>query len=278
MCIGSSETFGLYESENREWPRQLEAILNERAGRPAFSVVNASYPGMSLATSLVRLPDWIVSVQPNLVIVYPSLASYIWLPTVGQSPKKPPARPFFEPRIIGRVETLMKSALPVWVQDRIRVYQTERAASSLKVQMDRLPEKNVDRFRADLERLVDETERAGVSLVLVTHATLFGDQVRDEYRPVLRQWRKFYPMLAEEGFLDMERRLNQVVRDTARKRGKLLVDAARQLPTGHKIFVEFVHFTDEGASTMARLVADHIAPVLNGNLAYDHRQTAVTHP
>ena len=125
--------------------------------------------------------------------------------------------------------------------------------------MARLPEENVIRFRQDLERVIAMAKASGADIALVTHATLFGDEVRPEYRAVLRTWRKFYPMLAEDGFLDMERRLNAVVREAAaRNQGVLLVDAARQMPGGHKNFVEFVHFTDEGAKTLARLVADHI--------------------
>jgi hypothetical protein len=277
MCIGSSETFGLYESENGEWPRKLEHILTKRARRPAFEVVNASYPGLSLATTLLRLPDWLNKIQPRIVVVYPTLANYIWLPSIVAPSTTPPKQPFFKPRIAGRFETLLKSALPEPLQDRIRAFQTERAARKFKSVMPRIPEENVVRFRQDLEALVDQVDRAGAGIVLVTHATLFGDRVRDEYRPILRQWRRFFPMLAEEGFLDMETRLNQVIRDVAVKRGKLLVDAARQMPSGHKTFVEFVHFTDEGAETFADLVADQIDPVVE-SLAYGHRGLTTTQP
>src|SRR5437016_13078311 len=36
ICIGASETFGLYEDEGQEYPRQLERELNRRAGHEAF--------------------------------------------------------------------------------------------------------------------------------------------------------------------------------------------------------------------------------------------------
>ena len=95
MCLGSSETFGLYEQEDGEWPRQLEHILNQRAGRPAFDVINAAYPGMSLLTTLKRLPGWLGELQPKVVVVYPSLASYIWLPALAAAPTSRPKPPLF---------------------------------------------------------------------------------------------------------------------------------------------------------------------------------------
>jgi hypothetical protein len=278
MCTGASETFGLYESENGEWPRRLERVLNKRAGRPVFEVVNASYPGLSLATALRRLPGWLNQLQPRVLVVYPSLANYIWLPAIVNPSTRPPKRPFFEPRIAGRVKTLLKSALPAPLQGHIRAFQTEQAARQFKSVMPRLPEANVARFRQDMEAIVDQTDRAGIDLVLVTHATLFGDRVREEHRSLLRDWRKFYPMLAEDGFLDMEQRLNNVIRDVAAKHGKVLVDAARRMPSGHKTFVEFVHFTDEGAEKLADLIANHIGPVIDSKVAYDRRDVKFTQP
>jgi hypothetical protein len=255
MCIGSSETFGLYEQPDGEWPRQLERILNRRVKDPKFNVINAAYPGMSLSTTLKRLPSWISQVQPRVIIVYPSLAAYISLPPSSAKPAREPKRPFFEPRITSRIETLLKNNLPQQLQDQIRSIQTERAAASMKV-MQRLPDENIRRFRDDLHQVVSLAKGNSIQVVLVTHATLFGDEVRPEFRSILRSWRKFYPMLAEDGFLDMERRLNDVLRDEAQREGVVLADAAREMPTGHKAFVEFVHFTDEGAEALARLVAD----------------------
>ena len=100
--------------------------------------------------------------------------------------------------------------------------------------------------------------------MLVTHATRFGERVEPDERPVLIAWRKFYPILAEDGFLDMEQRLNDVIRETAAEHQVLLVDAAHLMPHGPRYFAEFVHFTDAGARQMAILIADHLQPALAG--------------
>jgi lysophospholipase L1-like esterase len=72
-------------------------------------------------------------------------------------------------------------------------------------------------------------------------------------------WRRFYPGLAEDGFLDLERRANHETREVARRRGLPLFDAARRVPRGPEHFADFVHFTDAGAEAMARGVAEAMA-------------------
>lgn len=93
---------------------------------------------------------------------------------------------------------------------------------------------------------------AGATPVLVTHGTYFGDQITPENRPMLVAWRRFYPELSEAGFLDMESRANQVIKQVARDEpGTVLVDIEGVVPPGPKHYADFVHFTDEGARLLA---------------------------
>lgn len=261
-CVGSSETFGLYEREGGEWPQRLEKELNRRAGGDVFQVVNTAYPGMSIAASLARLPEVIRQIEPSVFVVYPSFASYIWLPWLEAEAGARPRPPRFEPRMTERVKNLAKNALPLGLQHEARRFAIWRAAGGGAV-MTRLPEENVERFRSDMVRLLDAVAAAGRQAVLVTHATRFGAERRpdDEYHLVA--WRRFYPMMAEEGLLDMEDRMNHVLRELGRSRGLVVVDAAEAIEPGSKFFVEFVHFTDDGAQKLATLVADGLEPLIS---------------
>src|SRR5258708_25236363 len=93
ICIGASETFGLYEDEDQEYPRQLERELNRRAGRDAFEVVNAAYAGLVLDNEMQRLPEIAETVRPQIALLYPSLANYIWLPVASVHPPLPTVAP-----------------------------------------------------------------------------------------------------------------------------------------------------------------------------------------
>jgi len=57
----------------------------------------------------------------------------------------------------------------------------------------------------------------------------------------------------------METRLSDVMRRVAAEQNVLRVDAAKRLSGHTSYFVEFVHFTDEGAAALARTIANEIA-------------------
>lgn len=261
-CIGSSETFGLYESPENEWPRQLERELNHQAGQNIFEVVNTAYLGMALSTSLRRLDPMMQLLRPRLVLIYPSYATYI-SPVYAEAPPGviPPPRPV-QSRLMSRIKELLKNSLPEGLQDRLREFQVQRESRRLHV-MDRLPEASVEQFADDLDAMVRKIRAQGAEVVLITHANRFGNSVQPDERWLLTAWRKFYPELRENGFLDMERRMSDVVRQTGVRDSVVVIDAASHLQPGPKNFAEFVHFTDDGAHAMASLVAQGLQPIVS---------------
>jgi lysophospholipase L1-like esterase len=261
-CIGSSETFGLYESPNEEWPRQLEAILNEPGRTARYEAVDVAYPGMSVGTSLLRLPQMLAAVHPQMVVVYPSYSGYIDTDTPLQWPNPPaPARAAraagLQIRIATRLHNLLKQALPAGLQDRLREYQVAHDPDARHA-MARLPEKNVEAFQSDLTHLTAELKARGVEVILVTHANRFGKRVDGRDAGFLTGWRTSYPSLEEGGFLDMEKRMSAAVLAVAADQHVALVDAANRMEPGPTNFVEFVHFTDAGAHALAAMVAEAV--------------------
>ncbi|HEV2119283.1 MAG TPA: SGNH/GDSL hydrolase family protein [Candidatus Bathyarchaeia archaeon] len=266
VCFGASETFGLYEAPDEEYPRQLERELNKLAGKPEFQVVNAAFPGETLPTAILRVPEVVSQIHPSYALIYPSPATYIEITPRSVSPARAP-RPeslddrILELRISERVGNLLKSALPKAVQTMLRQFQIERDTTHVRV-MQTLPEANVERFREDLGALVKSLRAHGVEPVLVTHATIFGSALTPEDRDLLIEWRKFYPILEEGGFIDMERRMNQAIRETAACEKLYLIDAANEIPPGPEYFADMVHFTTSGAEIMAADLAVGLKPVL----------------
>lgn len=266
VCFGASETFGLYEAPDEEYPRQLERELNKLAGKLEFQVVNAAFPGETLPTAILRVPEVVSQIHPSYALIYPSPATYIEITPRSVSPARAP-RPeslndrILELRISERVGNLLKSALPKAVQTKLRQFQIERDTTHVRV-MQTLPEANVERFREDLVSLVKSLRAHGVEPVLVTHATIFGSTLTPEDRDLLIEWRKFYPILDEGGFIDMERRMNQAIRETAACEKLYLIDAANEIPPGPDNFADMVHFTTSGAEIMAADLAVGLKPVL----------------
>ncbi|HEV7993619.1 MAG TPA: SGNH/GDSL hydrolase family protein [Gemmatimonadaceae bacterium] len=264
VCFGASETFGLYESEGREYPRELERALNARLGANRFQVVNAAYPGQSAATATMRLPEIVSLVHPRVAVIYATPADYIWLPylvyTRGAAEPEPESAGF-ELRVWERVRTLLKSLLPTAVQTTLREREIAAEASQFPV-MQKLPEVNIVRYRDDVARLVAAARERGVQPVIVTHANAVGQNPANVDRALLVSWRKFYPMLAEQGFVDMELRMNEALRQLAAEQHVTVIDAARIIPPDPRYFADFVHFTDAGAELMAKTVASGLEPLL----------------
>ncbi len=284
VCFGASETFGLYEAEGQEYPRQLERELNSRAGKDVFQVVNVAVVGETIATATLRVPEVVDQIHPSYAIIYPSVATYIWLPWVGEapvseSPRKanlPQTRQKFQLRITERIHNLLKQALPSVIQTKLRQLEIEKdIAQNHYPVMERVPEENVLRFRKDLLRLVGSLRARDVEPLLVTHATLFGKQLSESDRDMLVAWRKSGPMLREEGFLDMERRMNAAIRKVASEEHVVLIDAAEKIPPGREYFGDFVHFTSTGARIMACCLADGLQPLIE---ARSRLRTSVLSP
>lgn len=266
VCFGASETFGLYEAPDEEYPRQLERDLNQLAGRPDFQVVNAAFPGETLPTAILRVPQVVSQVHPSYALIYIPPANYIDMKSESVESANLKHRAtlsdrIFQLRIAERISNLLKSALPKIIQTDLREFQIKRATSHVVV-MKTLPQKNVERYHQDLVSMIDALRAHGVEPILVTHATEFGLSNSPQDRDLLTEWRKFYPTLDEYGFMDMERRMNQVTRETAICENLALIDIADKIPPGPEYFADMVHFTTKGAGVMANVLAAGLAPVL----------------
>ena len=272
ITMGASETFGLYEAPGEEYPRQLERDLNSWAGRDLFQVVNTAFAGETLPTSILRVPQIVEQIHPSYALIYPDLSSYLWMSikpfasnVPGQGASGP--GPKFESRLSGRVENLLKQTLPSAIQDELwKVSMRREIASRHYVILDRLPEDRFEHFRQDLQALIAALREHQVQPVLVTHATIFSRPLSEGDHISLTHWRKIYPMLKEEGFLDMERRMNDIIRQTAADEHLPLIDADQEMPHGPKYFADFVHFTTYGAGVMASVLANGLEPLLSSQL------------
>ncbi len=254
LIYGASESFGIYESPEHEYPRQLERLLEE--ARPgAYNVLNAAVPGLRIGR--MGYLDRILEKAPaSHLVVYPTPAAYIGVdkPFCEQPatwPAQLHASSEHRLRLKGKLELVAKQVAPESLMTAIKEFGIWHATRELQV-MDRLPDASMQSFEKDLRCVVERARRAGAVPVLLTHGNHFGDRITPENRPMLVAWRRFYPELSEAGFLDMEDRANEVIKRVAHdERGTVLVDVTEAVPPGPEHYADFVHFTDEGARLLA---------------------------
>lgn len=261
LTFGASETFGLYESAGKEYPRVLEERLNAAAPAVPFNVVNSALPGLRIGR-MGYLEHALESTRASHVVVYPSPANYIGTtqPFCRQQsrPVQSETSVADRVRLAGKVDQLVKTHIPraaLSPARRLAIWRATRHEPPIP----RVPEATLSAFREDLRCVVRVARERNAVPVLVTHATYFGDTLKPEDDAMMLTWRRFYPTLLPEGFLDLEKRANEVVRSVAAEAGVPLVDAAASIPGGAANFADFVHFTDQGAGLMAELIAERIA-------------------
>jgi hypothetical protein len=257
ICIGSSETFGMGETAGMEYPRQLERVLNAREPDLHVEVVNVAFAGESLGAVSHRIDKIVDKISPRMAVLYPSFYAYINEATIGQpDPVDWVAEPKgFESRIEGKLLSSM-DRVPQWAGNLRYRWHIWRNVRNAKV-MDTIPESHVDQFRSDLRGVLDGLQQRHVCSALVTHATFFGQTVDPNEREMLTAWRRFEPTLADDGYLDAERRLNAVIRQEARARHLPLVEVSNVL-SGPENFTDWAHFTNHGSSRMANFIADKL--------------------
>lgn len=261
VVYGASESFGIYESPEHEYPRQLAQLLDD--ARPnAYNVLNAAVPGLRIGR-MAYLERILQHGPISHLVVYPTPAAYIGvdkpfcLEPVHWPENLSPASGT-RPRLQGKLEPIVKQVMPEPMMTALKSFGIWRATRDGGV-IDRLPEAAMQAFEADLRCVAERARRVGATPVLVTHANYFGKQITPGNRPMLIAWRRFYPELSEASFLDMEARANESIRQVARSTpGAILVDAADKLPPGPKHFADFVHFTDAGASVLAEQLSQAI--------------------
>jgi lysophospholipase L1-like esterase len=80
LCLGDSNTYGLYVEPDASYPAQLETLWVERGGSPELEVLNLGYPGMNSSQIVRDVPDLLERLAPHLVILMVGVNDYWTLP------------------------------------------------------------------------------------------------------------------------------------------------------------------------------------------------------
>jgi hypothetical protein len=259
LVVGASETFGLYEEPGGEFPARLQRQLDQiQAGR--FQVVNAGCPGMSPPRIAHALRSWEHRLAPDIVVFYPSPQFYLDEdpPALGGGGSGAPPR--LTSRLLAKAKIALKSFLPSPLQARLREWAIERRvrAQGPSWVWTAAPVERVQLFRQHLTDLLDAIAASGAHAVLVTHASRFTWPLAEKDRDQFLALRVFYPRASEQAAGQLEQASNQAVVDIGRSRNARVVDAENRLGKDPALFADFSHFTDQGAETLARILADEI--------------------
>lgn len=261
VCLGQSETFGLHESEGGEWPARLERLLQAR--HPRVEVLNASTVGPGRWGRLAYLEQYVLPLQPDVVVIYPSVLLDAFTP--GPPVPAPASAASWLPssRVLPKVGQRLRQVVPESLAAPLRLWLVERRVERLEAaalaaggrRIDDLPEAEARGFEAHLREVVELLQSHGVVPVLATYPTLGAEGQLEQHRLLVAHQRAWNPILSAPGLVRVAARLNAVIRGLAAERGLALADAAAAVPLDEAHFADYVHYTDAGAERVAECVA-----------------------
>jgi lysophospholipase L1-like esterase len=267
VCMGASETFGLYESREHEWPRQLERRLEMEDF--SVEVINAAIAGMSLSQRTVHLQRRLMRLQPDVVVMMLEYGSY-----AGMTPEKVRNQRSRRPALPGRDGVmerikalrapikLKESAvprLPLFMQKKLSEWEK---AVKLEVRRKDAGERfrsyqhvtpfEVETFRQDLAALNEVTKLAGIRLVILSPAMWLTDE---NLSSMYLSW----PYVDEGWWREARAQMGEAAEKFAEKEQIPYLDLS-QIVNGHEEdwMLDMLHFNDAGATQ----VAQHVARVI----------------
>ena len=91
LCLGDSNTYGVYEETHETYPARLEGLLDARTPGGPHRVVNLGIPGLNSRQVLEGLPRALEELEPDAVLVLAGVNNtWSWQPDSAVDYREPP--------------------------------------------------------------------------------------------------------------------------------------------------------------------------------------------
>lgn len=290
VCLGASESYGLYESAGKEWPAQLRTLLPVNK----YEVINVSVVGLGMGSYETYLNKYVLKFNPDIVIIlvnplfYASSYEKKQAPSVSTnknevktSTKKSPSltsKFLANCRCLPKIKQVLKQALQSNFPQVLKRYQVQTLQKEIRTAelkhlggnkpKDTVSTASVESFSSDLSRFVSFLESRNIQILLSTYPALIGRDNLASYPDIFLDNRRFFIGFSLLGMVDILEKYNAAIKAVAVEHGALLADSQAVIPKSDRYFGDNVHYTDSGA----RVVAETIAERILGN-AIDHVST-----
>lgn len=277
ICMGTSESFGLYESPGKEWPNQLMDILNEFQ---RFQVINTSVVGLPLKKYVRYIEKYVLKLEPDLIILYVNPFGY----AVGANKfAERQAAPRIDAnitskgwkislkdvtsnlRMLPKIKQAAKRIVPMQALKSYRLLNMKKQLRALEHRrlngrnpLDVVSQESLYTLRTDLEELIRFLRHWKIEVILSSYPVLISPENIDEHHEIFLDHRRFYIELSLLGIIDASLKFNELVQSFATTHGIDFVDNNSNIPKNLKYFADNVHYTDEGAKLVAKNFAQCI--------------------
>lgn len=279
VCVGSSESYGLYESAGKEWPAQLQALVPPSR----YQVVNASVVGLSLTSFRSYLQKHVFPLHPDIVVLVVNPIFYVTgqsraelnkntpVQAAATAPRAPSVKEgvVAQLRILPKLKQVVKQAVSTAWPEAFKRYQLEstlkqvqeleRSLSGRKP-MEAVPPAYLKSFEEELTRTVEFIRSHQARVILTSYPALISPDNLSLYPEIFLDNRRFCIELSQAGLLDTFTSFNAATERISRELGVTFVDTHLALPKSTEFFGDNVHYTDKGARVFAEQVLRGIEP------------------
>ena len=263
MLLGASETFGLYESPQKEFAAQLATLTSSQH----FEVVNAALPGITVGTLRRYWGDWASRFGAQTVIIYPSTHLYVtcedW-PAEGATPvaegagQSPAGFQISDLRLFGRLKGVISQPdiVVAWRNEhKVELALAQHPASWV---YHNPPTACVRRLHADLLALIDDIQRSGANVIVCTQALRAARNPTPQDLRDLESFRVFSPRAPGPIIREFVSAADADILKLPQERDVKVVDVDAVLGGRRSSFEDLVHFNDRGSETVASLLRDNL--------------------
>lgn len=273
VCLGASTTegFNLWEDETFPYFLNVE-LLRLLAGRK-IEVINAGHGAHNIDDHLAILIQRVLPLEPDIVVFYEGHNNIVWSEFLAGAPCKYELC-WLNSRPLPYRLLMRGSALFVLLADRLGWNDAQPAIAPHRLDTSH-PKPSVVKYRNGVRRLVEETKKAGSTMVVANFVSLpyEGLELKRDERPVIFDdlYKRHSPFTPGEiaQIFDL---FNDQAEQAARETGAPFVDLASTFPREVKYFpFDIYHLGREAnlivAQNLGRFLADEVidTPSLGGN-------------
>jgi hypothetical protein len=277
ICVGTSETFGLYEDPGKEWTTQFKDLLEEFR---RFQVINVSVVSLPLKKYHRYIEKYVLELKPDIIILFINPFRYgvgvnkfterQTLPRkevnksergwkISLSGGTPTLRilPKFVHVVHKRVpEKVMKLYRILKMKKQLR--KLENARLNGNKPLDMVSKESLDTFRTDLEELIQFLSHQKIEVIMSSYPVLISTKNIQDHLDIFLWFRSFYIELSLLGIIDASLKFNNVIKEVSIKHGITFIDNNAAIPKNTRYFIDNVHYTNEGARFIASSFANYI--------------------
>ena len=272
IIYGGSQVFDTTNPEGRDWPRRVENLLRQ-SGFPNAEIINGGAPGYASFDSMGKLfaeghtftPDYVILCNAWNDLKY----FHVNQPLLRQF------RPYVadsDPRMYyqNALDRFLCEHLQLFVRLRTNYYgwklragpegQTLAAPGTNAAPVSIPTPVALAQYRLNIQMFADVAKNTGSVPILMTQPRVVASSNSEE---VIRGL-KFanYVQMSHPELVRAFAQTDDIIRQTAKEKGAVLLDAAPSLSGRTELFKDEVHYTDAGAQAVAELVAGELAKLL----------------